>query len=79
VTAPTLLVAGAHDAQVAPSGVARLHLDLGARQKVLVDLACSSHNALWERNHLALFQASREWLERSSVRGVENGTVKLGY
>ena len=23
------------------------------------DLACSSHNALWERNHLLLFQINR--------------------
>jgi pimeloyl-ACP methyl ester carboxylesterase len=79
VKSPTLLVAGVHDAQVSPAGVARLHADIGASQKVFVDLACSSHNALWERNHLALFQASREWLERSSVNGVQSGVVKLGY
>lgn len=79
VKSPTLLVAAAHDAQVSPAGVARLHTDLGASQKVLVDLGCSSHNALWERNHLALFQASREWLERSSVNGAQTGVVKLGY
>lgn len=29
--------------------------------------------------HIALFQASREWLERSSVNGVQTGVVKLGY
>lgn len=79
VRVPTLLVAGVHDAQVAPAGVARLHADLGSSQKVFVDLGCSSHNALWERSHLALFQASREWLERSSVNGTQNGTLKLGY
>jgi pimeloyl-ACP methyl ester carboxylesterase len=79
VKAPTLLVAGAHDAQVSPAGVARLHGDLGASQKVFADLACSSHNALWERNHLVLFQASREWLEKSSVNGAQSGTVRIGY
>jgi hypothetical protein len=36
--------------------------DLGATQKVFVDLACSSHNAMWEKNHLLLFRASLEWL-----------------
>lgn len=79
VQAPTVLVAAAHDAQVAPAGVARLHADLGSSQKVLVDLGCSSHNALWERHHLALFQASREWLEKSAVGSTTSGTVRLGY
>lgn len=79
VTVPTLLVAGVHDVQVPPAGVARLHADLGATEKLLLDLGCSSHNALWERTHLLLFQASREWLERSSVNGVARGTVRLGY
>jgi pimeloyl-ACP methyl ester carboxylesterase len=79
VKSPTLLVAGALDVQVAPAGVSRLHTDIGAPQKVFVDLGCSSHNALWERNHLALFQASREWLERSTVDGTASGTLKLGY
>jgi len=79
VKSPALLVAAAHDAQVAPAGVARLHTDLGASQKLLVDLGCSSHNALWERNHLMLFKASREWLEGSAVNGMKSGTIKLGY
>jgi len=42
---PTLLGA-AHDKQVPPEGVRPLYSDLGSRQKVFVDLACSSHNAL---------------------------------
>ena len=79
VKSPALLVAGIHDAQVAPAGVARLHADLGSREKLFVDLGCSSHNAIWERNHLALFEASREWLDQGSVKGVTSGTIKLGY
>jgi pimeloyl-ACP methyl ester carboxylesterase len=79
VQTPTLMVTGAHDKQVAPERVKALYDDLGARQKVLVDLACSSHNAAWERNHLLLFQASLEWLTRTSVKGSAEGTIKLGY
>ena len=74
-----LLVAGVHDKQVNPDRVRELYMDLSAREKIFIDLGCSSHNALWERNHLALFQASREWLERSTVDGTASGTLKLGY
>jgi pimeloyl-ACP methyl ester carboxylesterase len=76
---PTLLVAGAHDKQVQPERVRDLYTDLGAKEKVLVDLACSSHNAMWERNRVLLFQASREWLTQGTVNGTKNGVVKIGY
>jgi pimeloyl-ACP methyl ester carboxylesterase len=76
---PTLLVAGAHDKQVQPERVRDLYTDLGAKEKVMVDLACSSHNAMWERNRLLLFRASEEWLTLGTVNGAKNGVVKLGY
>jgi fermentation-respiration switch protein FrsA (DUF1100 family) len=76
---PVLLVSGIHDKQVSPNGVKTLYADLGSTQKVFVDLACSSHNALWEKNHLLLFGASLEWLSKRTVNGSEQGTLKLGY
>jgi pimeloyl-ACP methyl ester carboxylesterase len=76
---PTLMITGAHDKQVPPAQVEQFYDDLGAKQKVLIDLNCSSHNAMWERNHLLLFQASLEWLTRGTVNGVEQGIVRLGY
>jgi len=79
LTTPTLLVACEHDALIIPERVRELHTDIGSNQKVLVDLARSSHNALWERNHLLLFRASLEWLEHGTVNGQSNGTVRLGY
>ena len=51
---------------------------LGAAEKVFVDLACSSHNAMWEKNHLLLFQASLEWLSKGTVNGMERGVVRMG-
>ena len=78
-TTPTLLVSGAHDKQVSPDRVRELFADLGATQKVFVDLACSSHNAAWERNHLLLFKASLEWLTSAAVNGAKQGVVRLGY
>jgi hypothetical protein len=46
---------------------------------VFVDLACSSHNAMWERNHLLLFQASLEWFQQGTVNGQKSGMLKIGY
>jgi len=79
VRIPTLTVAGAYDKQVPPERVRDLYTDLGSSQKVFVDLACSSHNALWEKNHTLLFQASLEWLSKGTVNGTEQGTIRLGY
>ena len=79
VQMPTLMVSGVHDKQVAPDRVRELYGDLGSRQKVFVDLACSSHNAMWEKNHTLLFRASVEWLAKGSVNGAQEGMLRLGY
>ena len=76
---PTLMVSGAYDKQVPPDRVRELYADLGASRKVFVDLACSSHNAMWEKNHLLLFQASLEWLTKGTVNGTPEGALRLGY
>jgi len=76
---PTLMVTGAHDKQVAPDRVRELYADLGSRQKVFIDLACSSHNAMWEKNHTLLFRASLEWLTQGTVNGTKEGMLRLGY
>jgi pimeloyl-ACP methyl ester carboxylesterase len=76
---PTLMVAGVHDKQVNPTSVRQLYADLGSKQKVFIDLACSSHNAMWEKNHLLLFQASLEWLSKGTVNGKQEGMLQLGY
>ena len=76
---PFLMIAGAHDKQVPPERVRDLYADLGSKQKVFIDLACSSHNAMWEKNHLLLFQASLEWLREGKVNGTAEGVLKIGY
>jgi len=78
-TTPTLMVSGIHDKQVAPDRVRQLHTDLGSTEKVFIDLGCSSHNAMWEKNHLLLFRASLEWLTAGSVNGSKSGILKMGY
>jgi pimeloyl-ACP methyl ester carboxylesterase len=76
---PTLMVAGAFDKQVSPDRVRELYADLAAQDKVFVDLACSSHNAMWEANHTLMFKASLDWLTTGSVGGTKNGILRLGY
>lgn len=79
MTMPALFVAAALDKQALPAGVRSLYEDFGAKQKLLLDLGCASHNALWERNHLLLFRASLEWLRDGAVSGKKEGVVQLGY
>lgn len=76
---PTLIFSGVHDKQVTPERVRPLYDDLGASQKVLVDLACSSHNAMWEKNHLLMFAASLEWLTRGAIGETKQGVIRMGY
>ena len=76
---PTLMVAGVHDKQVNPARVRELYMDLAAREKVFIDLGCSSHNAMWEKNHTILFKASLEWLTQGTVNGMKDGMLRLGY
>jgi len=75
---PFLMVAGAFDKQVPPERVRELYADLGSKQKVILELACSSHNAMWEKNRSLLFKASLEWLKDGKVGGVSAGELKLG-
>jgi hypothetical protein len=63
------MVSGVNDKQDNPDRVGDFYADIGSTQKVFIDLACSSHNAMWEKNHLLLFQASLEWLEKRTVNG----------
>ena len=73
------MVAGALDRQVPPDRVKAAFADLGAPEKVLLDLGCASHNAMWEANHLLLFSASLEWLTKGTVDGKREGVVSMGY
>lgn len=76
--APYLMIAGEHDAQVAPARVRELYEDLGSENKVLVDLACSSHNAMWEKNRQLVYDVTVQWLRDGKVNGLSNGIVRLG-
>jgi len=76
---PVMIVAGVHDKQVPPDRARAAFDDFGSTEKVFLDLACSSHNAMWEKNHLLLFAASLDWLTKGAVGETKNGVVRLGY
>lgn len=78
MTTPTLMVSGENDKQVDPARVRDFYADLGSPEKVFLSLACSSHNAMWEKNHLVLFKASLEWFDKGTVDGQSSGMMKLG-
>ena len=78
MTVPYLMVVGAHDKQVVPERVRELYADIASKEKVFIELACASHNAMWEKNHLLLFRASLEWLREGKVNGMTQGELKLG-
>jgi pimeloyl-ACP methyl ester carboxylesterase len=78
VKTPYLMVTGEHDKQVAPQRVRDLYDDLGSDNKVLIDLACSSHNAMWEKNRRLLYDATVQWLRGGRVDRMTIGTVRMG-
>jgi pimeloyl-ACP methyl ester carboxylesterase len=79
VTTPFLMLTGIHDKQVPPERVRELYEDLGSPNKVLVDLGCSSHNAMWETNRKMLYDATVDWLKTGQLRGMTRGIVRMGY
>lgn len=79
IKVPFAVVAPQYDTSVPPDNVRLLFEDLGSTEKVFVDLACSTHYAVWERNRHHLFDASVAWLRDGAVNGVSRGVVKLGY
>jgi pimeloyl-ACP methyl ester carboxylesterase len=75
---PMLLFAPETDGQVSPERVAELYADLGSTNKVLVRVACASHNAMWETNRELMFAASLDWLRNGAVQGTESGELRIG-
>ena len=84
VQAPTLVIWGEFDASgdgVTTGAVDQLHAlfeAVGAPQKVAVEIAGASHYALWETPHLLLYQSSLDWLTEGAIKGVRQGSLRLG-
>lgn len=74
---PVLMAIGNTDGQVNPERVRELYADLGSSKKVLLELACNSHNAMWETGATKLFDATYQWLHGSTYNGNSNGIIVL--
>jgi fermentation-respiration switch protein FrsA (DUF1100 family) len=78
VTVPTLVIRGDLDTAVPLSDIQDLLDDLIAvPQKVFVHVACASHNLVWENQHMALLNASVEWLQQGTYAGQFNGSFAV--
>lgn len=74
-----LIVAGEHNKQVPAERVRELYGNLGSRDKVLVEMGCSSHSAMWEVHRAKLFDAAVQWLRDGKLNGISRGVVRVGY
>ena len=72
---PLLMVAGTHDGQVNAELVRNLYADYGATEKVYLEMTCSSHNAMWEKDAQLLFDATYQWLNSTTYNGVSSGML----
>jgi hypothetical protein len=50
---------------------------MGSESKVFAGIACASHFVVWEKQHAALHQASREWLTKGTFNGVTRGMFRI--
>ena len=72
---PTLVMLGEFD-ELNPSNK-ELYEDLGTDNKVFVSIPCGSHFLVWEKNHGALHEASRQWLLNGTFNGARNGEFRM--
>lgn len=74
---PIMMVIGKLDGQVNPQAVSDFYDDLGSSQKVLLEMPCASHNAMWEKDAQQLYEASLQWLLNTSYSGSSSGKFVL--
>jgi pimeloyl-ACP methyl ester carboxylesterase len=74
VEAPTLVIVGDLDTT---QGIRDLFEDLGAKQKVFVQVDCASHSLLWENQHMIMLRASEEWLRDGTFNGEPTGSFAV--
>jgi pimeloyl-ACP methyl ester carboxylesterase len=72
---PTLILVGEYDDLTASNK--ELYEDLGSENKVFVAISCASHFVVWEKQHGALHQASREWLAKGTFNGATSGMFRI--
>ena len=78
IEAPTMILVGEQDGLLEAGRV--LYSDLtGTSDKVLVEMACATHFAVWESTQYCFMHvASLEWLTEREWRGRQLGTYEVG-
>lgn len=74
LTAPTLVMTGEYDH---PEDRIAVYEQIGSRYKTFLNIACGSHFIQWEKQHLGLFTASREWLTTGKLCDRRLGKFRL--
>ncbi len=85
VTLPTLVITGLLDRTNPTEREVRLFQDLGSTSKVLIKIACASHQALWEGStttgwggpHESIREALVEWIKSGTFAGTDRGTFQV--
>jgi pimeloyl-ACP methyl ester carboxylesterase len=72
---PTLVMLGEFD-ELNRSNK-ELYEDLGTDNKVFISIPCGSHFLVWEKNHTALHEASRQWLANGTFNGSHRGEFRM--
>jgi pimeloyl-ACP methyl ester carboxylesterase len=85
VTLPALVITGLLDRTNPSEREVRLFNDLGSGNKVLIKIACASHQALWEGTttpgwggpHQAIKAALVEWIRSKTFQDAHRGTFQI--
>jgi pimeloyl-ACP methyl ester carboxylesterase len=85
VTLPALVITGLLDRTNPPEREVRLFDDLGSGNKVLIKIACASHQALWEGSttgswggpHRSIREALVEWITSRTFEGIHRGSFQI--
>lgn len=85
VTLPALVITGLLDRTNPPEREVRLFEDLGSGNKVLIKIACASHQAIWEGStttgwsgpHESIREALVEWITSRTFDGIHRGSFQI--
>jgi pimeloyl-ACP methyl ester carboxylesterase len=85
VTVPTLVLTGLLDRTNPTEKQVQLFNDLGSTSKVLIKIACASHQALWEGSttagwggpHESIRDALVEWTKSGTFAGTDRGSFQI--
>lgn len=71
ISVPTLIMVGEQDRLIGSNR--DLFDDLGAPDKVFLNISCATHFVVWEKQRHILHRASLEWLQNTQLNGARTG------